>query len=265
MSEVKLMLGDCLELMKELPDGCVDCCVTSPPYDNLRTYNGYSWDFEGIARELYRITKPGGVVCWNVGDAVVDGSETLTSFRQALYFKDVCGFRMHDTMIYEKASVSNPESVRYYQIFEYVFILSKGSPKCFNPLRDKPNRCLKSFGKRTRRMPDGSMKEVAAYTCGAYGIRGNVWRCKTASQEQPCKPIEHPAVMPYGLCRDLILSWSNPGDTVLDPFAGSGTTGVACVKTGRNFIGMEIDPEYFKIAEKRIHDAQQQPNLLEVA
>ena len=98
---IDLRQGDCLELMKSIQDGSVDLTVTSPPYDNLRTYNGFSWDFKGVAKELYRITKNGGVVVWIVGDATVKGSETGTSFRQALYFME-CGFNLHDTMIYGK-------------------------------------------------------------------------------------------------------------------------------------------------------------------
>jgi site-specific DNA-methyltransferase (adenine-specific) len=138
----KIICGDCLEVMKDIPDGSVDLTVTSPPYDNLRTYNGYVFDFEGIADELYRITKDGGVVVWVVNDATVNGSETGTSFRQALYFRDVCGFNLHDTMIWEKPSFTATGSLvsRYAPVFEYMFVLSKGTPTTFNPIKDKPNK-----------------------------------------------------------------------------------------------------------------------------
>lgn len=106
-----ITLGDCVELMKEIPDDFIDLTVTSPPYDNLRDYNNeMTWNFEKfkeVAKELFRITKPGGVVVWVVGDATIKGSETGTSFRQALFFKD-CGFNLHDTMIYKKTRTLSP-------------------------------------------------------------------------------------------------------------------------------------------------------------
>jgi site-specific DNA-methyltransferase (adenine-specific) len=266
--QVTLYHGDCLEVMREMDAASVDAVVTSPPYDNLRTYNGFEWDFEGTARELFRILRDGGVACWNVGDATVDGSETLTSLKQAVYFKDTVGFRVHDTMIYEKANFAHPEQVRYHQIFEYVFVLSKDAPRCFNPIKDKKNVWAGTgpFGRNTMRQKDGSLKERERNTIAEYGMRGNVWRCKTAGQENICEPIGHPAVMPYGLCRDLVLSWSDPNCVILDPFMGSGTTGLACINHNRRFIGIEIDEHYCEIAAKRIQQAQQQAMLpLEVA
>src|SRR3990167_6887229 len=147
-----ILCGDALEMLKTLPDGCVHLTVTSPPYDNLRTYDGHNeWDFKSIAKELYRVTCQGGVVCWNVGDSVVDGGETLNAFRQALYFVDTVGFRMHDTMIWRKPNFANPERVRYHQIFEYVFILSRESPRTFNPILDKENKYGVCWGNNTGR------------------------------------------------------------------------------------------------------------------
>ncbi len=139
MPEIKLILGDCKEKMKELSDKSVDLTVTSPPYDDLREYGGHSWGFEGIAKELFRVTKDGGVVVWVVGDQTIDGSETCTSDRQKLYFKDVCGFNVHDTMIYVKNGFPFPEATRYQPIFEYMFVLSKGRPLTFNPITRKNN------------------------------------------------------------------------------------------------------------------------------
>lgn len=251
---LRIICGDALEKLRELEDGCVQCCVTSPPYDNLRTYGGFDWDFEGIARELFRVLCGGGIVCWNVGDSVVGGSETLTSFRQAIYFKDSVGFRVHDTMIYEKTNFGHPEHRRYHQLFEYVFILSKGNPRCFNPIKDKKNAWAgsKPFGVSTMRQANGEQKPKTPQIIAEYGMRGNVWRCKTAGQENCCRSIKHPAVMPLGLCRDLIRSWSNPGDTVLDPFGGSGTTGRAALELGRNCILIELNPEY--VADARKHE-----------
>ena len=99
-----IQCGDSAELMKQIPDCSIDLTVTSPPYDGLRKYKGFDWDFQKIAQELFRATKEGGVVVWVVNDGTEGGSETGTSFRQALYFKDVAGFRLHDTMIWRKTN-----------------------------------------------------------------------------------------------------------------------------------------------------------------
>ena len=246
---IDLKLGDCLEVMKSMPSASVDLTVTSPPYDNLRTYNGFTFDFEGIAQELYRVTKDGGVVVWIVGDATINGSESGTSFRQALYFMQ-CGFNLHDTMIYQKHNFSNPSNNRYHQIFEYMFILSKGKPKSFNPILDRKNieaGKVGSWGKNTVRQKDGSFKENIRKVNSEYGMRYNIWRIKTEMN-----PL-HPAQFSEQLAQDHIISWSNEGDTVLDPMMGSGTTGKMAKQLNRNFIGIEISQEYMDIAEKRIN------------
>lgn len=252
--------GDCRQSMREMiAEGVrVELCVTSPPYDDLRTYGGHTWDFEGTALALYDILVDGGIACWNVGDSVVDGSETLTSAKQKIFFREQCGFRIHDTMIYEKINFANPERVRYHQLFEYVFVLTKGAPRCFNPIRDKENV---SFGRgplglKKTRQPDGTMK---ADPCGRvspeWGMRGNVWRGPTSAQEDVCNTIGHPATMPLWLARDLIESWSNPGDTVLDPFFGSGTTGEAAERLGRKWLGIEINRAYEPLINDRTAQA----------
>ena len=249
---IDLRLGDCLEVMKSLPNASIDLTVTSPPYDNLRTYNGYSFDFENIAKELYRVTKDGGVVVWVVGDATINGSETGTSFKQALYFKDI-GFNLHDTMIYEKDGIAFPDKNRYQQSFEYMFVLSKGKPKCLNLIADRKNV---SFGRKvtgTVRNADGSTQKMACFgqDIKEFGIRWNVW--KFASTKGNVK-TGHPAMFPESLAHDHIVSWSNEGDTVLDCFLGSGTTGKIAKQLNRQFIGIEISPEYLEIAKKRIYD-----------
>ena len=261
---VRLMLGDCLERMKEIDDGSVDLTVTSPPYDNLRTYNGNNalWGehvWKAAIKDLYRVTKDGGVVVWVVGDATINGSETGTSFKQALHAMD-CGFRLHDTMIYQKVNpVPNEVGFRYQAAFEYMFVFTRGKPKSFNPLmvpcamygKAKPKRDGRQF-----RQVDGTMKASHGLKYNKpEKFRHNIWQYTLNGAR------EHPAVFPEKLAHDHIISWSNPGDTVLDPFMGSGTTGVACVKTKRDFIGIEIDPDYFAIAERRIAEAQKQPRL----
>lgn len=256
---VQILTGDCLDVLKTLPDQSVHTCVTSPPYDGLRTYGGFTWDFESIALQLFRVLCDGGVLCWNVGDQVIDGSETLTSARQAIYFKDTAGFRVHDTMIYERLNFSSPEHIRYHQLFEYVFILSKGRPRCFNPIKDKQNANAGmpgTFGDvSTIRKPDGTMKPIGKgreRIIQQFGMRGNVWRGPTAGQENVCQSLPHPAMMPRWLARDLIASWSNPGDTILDPFGGSGTTGLEADRLQRDAILIDINPEYAQMARERI-------------
>ena len=249
-----LIQGDCLTEMQKMEEGCIDLTVTSPPYDNLRTYNQDDWQWgeaqwKPIIEELYRVTDDGGVVVWVVGDATVNGSETGTSFRQTLYAMD-CGFNLHDTMIWEKPGFSavGALKVRYAPVFEYMFVWSKGKPKTFNPIKDKPNK-VKGFITGTIMNPDGSRKRMSGEGKQRrdFGQRYNVWEVTQVNKNE-----NHPAQFPEDLASDHIISWSNEGDTVLDPFMGSGTTGVAAQRLGRNFIGIELDKEYCDIANDRI-------------
>ena len=254
MGTVTLWQGDCLELMKNIPDGSVDLTVTSPPYDNLRTYNGFSWDFEETAKELYRITKSGGIVVWIVGDSYdKKGSETLTSFKQALFFKDL-GFNVHDTMIYQKNSYPFPPSNRYYQQFEYMFVLSKGKPKTTNLLKQKTKWRKDTSQVSTCRNADGSTSAMKYEKGKEDRILDNVWLINTGYMRTTKDKFayKHPAMFPEELCERHILSWSNEGDTILDPFMGSGTTGKMAVLNNRHFIGIELDEGYFNIAKERI-------------
>lgn len=239
----EVIQGDCLEVMKGMAENSIDLTVTSPPYDNLRTYNGYTFDFEGIAQELYRVTKQGGVVVWVVGDATIKGSETGTSFKQALYFKEI-GFNLHDTMIYEKSFYAPKTHRRYEQVFEYMFIFSKGVPKTFNGiLKENVTKSLKVGGHHTQ--PDGSKKRMSAQR-KTHSLVTNI------RKYNPEIGTKHVAPFPEKLAEDHILSWSNEGDTVLDPFAGSGTTLKMAKKNNRNYIGIEISPEYIDIINKRL-------------
>lgn len=259
---MRLMMGDCLERMAEIEAGSVDLTVTSPPYDNLRTYNDTLNDWtaekwQAIIRELFRVTKDGGVVVWVVGDGTIKGSETGTSFRQALYAMG-CGFRLHDTMIWEKSTFSAVGALkhRYAPVFEYMFVLAKGSLQTFNPIKDKPNKHAGVAHHGTVRQKNGSLRSLSGIKAGKtvadFGQRHNVWRI---NEEKSLNKL-HPAVFPEALACDHIISWSNPGETVLDPFLGSGTTGKMAIQTGRQFIGIERDPTYFQIAKDRIEEAQ---------
>jgi DNA modification methylase len=246
-----IICGDSAEVLKTFEPDCIDLTVTSPPYDNLRTYNGYTFEFETIARELYRVMKPGGVVVWVVGDATINGSETGTSFRQALYFMSL-GFNLHDTMIYRMPGTgAKGSNLAYWQTFEYMFVFSKGAPATVNRLKDKRN---KRAGSSTRGSNSvGTRSHSREVTTEEYGYRDNIWEIQCGNNGD--NSMGHPAPFPEELARDHILSWSNPGDLVLDPFAGSGTTLKMAKETGRNYIGIEISADYCKLIERRISAA----------
>jgi site-specific DNA-methyltransferase (adenine-specific) len=257
---------NCIDGMNKMDDESVDLCVTSPPYDDLRTYNDSSkWDFEvfkKVAKSLTRVLKPGGVIMWNVGDATVAGSETGSSFKQALYFKEECGLNLHDTMIYEKSGIAfaaGEKSVRYSQAFEYCFILSKGKPKTVNIIMDKPNKWAghTSWGNAKARNKEGELQDSGkkSKAIREFGARTNIWRIVNSGGfgQKDDNAYNHPATMPMELARDHIKTWSNPGDLVIDPFTGSATTHLMSIEEGRNFIGFEIDKEYFDISIQRIN------------
>lgn len=247
---------DCVEGLALLKPNSIDLTVTSPPYDNLREYNGYCFDFESVAKELYRVTKLGGVVVWVVGDSYdKKGSETLTSFKQALFFKEI-GFNMHDTMIYQKNSYPFPPTNRYYQQFEYMFVLSKGKPKTANLLRQETKWRKDTKEVSTCRKKDGTTVAMKYKKGKADRIRDNVWVINTGYMRTTTDKFayKHPAMFPEQLANDHILTWSNEGDVVLDPFSGSGTTHKMALLNNRRFIGFEISQEYVDIERKRLED-----------
>lgn len=252
---VKLHCGDCLDVMRQMDDECVDLTVTSPPYDNLRTYNGNisQWNFKKfteIAKELYRITNRGGVVVWIVSDKTENGSETGTSFRQALYFKEI-GFNLHDTMIWRKTNpMPKVRTKRYFDVFEYMFVLSKGIPKTFNPIMQKCKCGGQEYNSTCKNMGGESGRTKKSLKINAERYADNIFDIAVAQNK-----TGHPAVFPLKIAQDHIISWSNENDVVFDPFMGSGTTGIACVNNRRNFIGCEICKEYFDISTQRIQSA----------
>lgn len=249
----------CLDSMKRMKDNYVDLTVSSPPYDKIRDYKGFDFPFHDIAKELYRITKPGGVVVWVVNDQVTKGSESGTSFKHALYFIE-CGFKLHDTMIYEKNGATFParrDGNRYTQIFEFMFVLSKGKPKTHNLLCDKPN-VKEGFHthKTTYRGQDGVLKSRVQKPVPSHSPRNNIWRYVTGKYCSTKDEVafEHPAIFPEALAEDHIMTWSNKEDIIYDPFGGSGTTGIMSHKNNRKFIMSEISDEYCDIIKKRFKE-----------
>ena len=253
-NNISLYLQDCIEWMQSLDDNSVDMTLTSPPYDNIRNYKGYTFDFETTAKELYRITKSGGVVVWNVADQTVNGSESGTSMRQALFFME-CGFKLHDTMIYVKKNPMPSSGKRYHQAWEYVFCFSKGTPTTFNPFMIeckygnlKANQKYRGKDgeknyKVTKRNSHSKVRNVFEYVIGG----GHTTKDKIA--------FDHPAIMPERLAEDQIKTWTNEGDLVIDPFAGSGTTAKMCLLNKRTFSGCEISEEYCNIFIERIESS----------
>jgi DNA modification methylase len=240
-----------------MPDNFIDLTVTSPPYDGLRTYNGYSFPFEDIAKELYRVTKQGGVVVWVVNDSTKNGSESLTSFRQALFFQEV-GFNVHDTMIFEKTAML-PTQDRYYNVFEYMFVFSKGKPKTMKFIEDKPN----TAGGRVQKKDKCINKGKQEYTEGTFvrkeiGRRTNIWRIPIGKNKET---KGHPAPFPEQLANDHIISWSNEGDLIYDPFGGSGTTAKMSILNKRKCIMSEISAEYCDIINQRLKLIINAPSL----
>ena len=265
----KIYNEDCLEGMKRIHDGSVDLVVTSPPYDNLRTYGhlkgGFMFEmFKPIAKELSRILKEGGVIVWNVNDETIKGSETCTSFRQVLFFKDECGLNLHDTMIFKKTNpIPQIYRKRYNNEFEYMFVFSKGTVKTHNPIKvpclhaglQLKGTTYKNFsvGEQTRTKLANPVKEEK--------IKGNIWEYVVGKKQIDQEAKKHPAPFPFELARDHIVSWSNENDIVLDPFMGSGTTAIAAIREKRNFIGFELNKEYYDMACKRIKQELAQPTL----
>lgn len=260
-----ILLGDAAKTLKDFNDNCIDLTVTSPPYDNLRTYGGYTFNFEAIAKELYRVTREGGVMCWQTSDSAINGDESGNSFKQALYFKEI-GFKLHDTMV----TVTNGFRVpsykavgRYHQVFQHLFILSKRFVKTFNPIKDRKNKNNGAMVRRMRRTAKDDLKyENPMISIEEYGMRTNVWFISNGGiTTSDSIAYEHPAVMNEILAEDLIKSWSNEGDLILDPFAGSGTTLKAAHQLNRKWVGIEINPDYIQLAKKRLTPYIQQQRL----
>lgn len=259
---------DCVDGMKMINDNSIDLVITSPPYDNLREYDGIgeSWNFEkfkNVANEISRILKKGAIAVWNVQDQSVNGSESLTSFKQAIYFKEVAGLNLYDTMIWEKPPRGACGSNRgYWQSFEYMFVFCKGEPKTINLIKDRKNKESREGDVGTKRQKNGYLKKVSRAGYSEYGRRTNVWTYGIGKNIGTKDDVSwHPATFPEMLAVDHIRSWTNEGDLVLDPFIGSGTTAIACNELKRNYIGFEMNESYFKKAKTRITERNSQISL----
>lgn len=243
---------NCLDTMARMPDASIDLVVTSPPYDNLRTYNGYSFEFKAIAAELTRVLKPGGVIVWIVGDATVKGSETGTSFEQALHFKSL-GLNLHDTMIWQKTNpMPKVKTKRYFDVFEFMFVFSKGQPATFNPIMQPTKFGGRVYDSTVKQITAGKERIRKTFVLNAERYKDNIWQIAVAQNK-----TAHTAVFPEQIAIDHVTTWSNEGDLVYDPFMGSGTTAVAALKLGRQWVGSEISSEYCDIANARLQEVKE--------
>ncbi len=259
----KIIDGNCVEIMKKFDSNSIDLTLTSPPYDNLRNYNGYVFPFHKIAEELYRVTKEGGIVVWVIGDATINGSETGTSFEQALYFKKM-GFNLHDTMIFQKQNpIPQIYRKRYTNVFEYMFVFSKGEVKKHNPIKvDCLHAGLELNGTTYKNYSKYEQKrEKLAKPVKNKKLKGNIWEYVVGKKAEDQEAKDHPAPFPCALARDHIISWTVKGDIVLDPMCGSGTTCRSAIELDRKYIGIDISKEYCEIARKRIKQFETQPKL----
>ncbi len=248
----KCVLGKCPNKLKLIPDESIDLTITSPPYDNLRSNYESIFDFKNTAKQLFRITKTGGVVVWVVADATIKGSESLTSAKQAIYFKEKCGFSLHDTMIYMKTNPMPMNHNRYEQTWEYMFVFSKGKPATFNPLLcpiQKSN--VREDAHHTRNHKRGNTKRGH----NSHKIKSNVWEYKVGYMQssKDKEAFDHPAIFPEQLAADHISTWTNLNDLVFDPFCGSGTTCKMALLAGRRFIGVDCEPAFVDLANKRVN------------
>lgn len=246
----------CISTLERMPDDFLDMTLCSPPYDDLRSYNGYEFSLESIIRLLHQKTKPGGVVVWVVADKTDNGSESLSSFDHAISFVRVGGFNLHDTMIYVKNNpIPSDCGTRYRQAFEYMFCFSKGKPKTFNPIKEP----TKSAGRKIKafRITQNGRGNVPAEDIGrqikSERKASNVFTYNVGTASATDRiAFRHPAIFPERLAEDQIATWTNEGDIVYDCFMGSGTTAVAACNQRRSFIGSEISEEYVEIANERL-------------
>ncbi|NLY01169.1 MAG: site-specific DNA-methyltransferase [Rhodopirellula sp.] len=255
----RILWCDCARGMRVLPDGCVPMTLTSPPYDSIRQYGGHEFEFERIARELYRVTMIGGVVVWIVQEQIIDGSETGTSSYQRLYFRDL-GFTLHHTMAMQPHGTLHHHAVRYGGPLQYAFVLAKGRPRSITLLKDRPNKHRRRTRTFTQRISNGQLQRQRPYTTQDVGVRGPIWFYATGRHVATERYTNiHPARMSEDIARDHIISWSRPGDLIFDPLCGVGTVPKMALLTGRHYLGMEINGPYWVTALRRLADARKVP------
>lgn len=249
---------DAMTGLGALPPASVPLTVTSPPYDHAREFGGHGFDWRAAADELWRVTTPGGVVCWQFQDQIVqgEGTESCTSAEQQLYFVREIGFRLYQTLTILAWNFRNFPR-RYFRWTSRVFVFSKGRPQTVNLLRDRRNKHAGGVAHPKFRFPNGAMATRKEYRIAEWGYRGDVWAYGVggANAAREKYAHRHPALMPERLAEDLILSFSDPGDLVLDICAGAGTTCKMALLSGRRYLGFEPWDFAHGLAQRRMADA----------
>jgi DNA modification methylase len=253
----RIIQCDAVTGMQSLRNDHVPLTVTSPPYDDIRNYGGHHFDFEAIAKELWRVTAPGGVVCWHVQDQIIDGSESCTTDRHTLFFREL-GFRIYQR-IYVVALNYRRSPRRYYRQTSIALVLSKGRPDTVHLLRDRRtiNAGRLSVGGLTYRERDGSFKRLRPKVNPSHGVRGDCWVYNVggSNTSQDRYAFAQGALMPERLARDLIRTYSKSNDLVLDPMGGAATTPKMALLNYRRYLAFEPWDKAFAIAERRMRDA----------
>lgn len=250
-----IICGDAVEVLKTLPDESVDLVVTSPPYDELRVYNGFSLDLHAVGVELYRVMKDGGIVAMVIQDSTKDFGKSLTSFRTIVDWCDNIGFKLFETCIYHKNGTEGAWWKSRFRVdHEYMPIFLKGrKPQYFNkePLKIPSKHGGKVMSGSGNRKTDGTTTAVVRREINPMKCRGTVWDYLMAGDKNPLKR-RHPAVFPDKIPFDFIKCFCPEGGVVLDPFVGSGSTAVMAKVLERKYIGIDISREYCDLAEERL-------------
>lgn len=253
-----ILHSDALIALPDLAEGSVDLTVFSPPYDGIREY-GKNWrlDYKALGSELLRVTADGGVCAVVIGDGTKDFAKSLTTFRWAVDWVDRAGWRLFECCIYQRHG--NPGawwSQRFRVDHEFILIFFKGSrPRHFDKTTLMvPSKHAGKVYSGTDRLTNGGFKKIEPKAVNDMKCRGTLWEYSTSNTEGNRTKLEHPATYPDSLAEDLIVCFSKPGDLVLDPMCGSGTTCVMAAKNKRAFLGIEINQEYHRISMKRMQE-----------
>jgi hypothetical protein len=251
-----ILLGDALEILSRIPAGSIPLTLFSPPYDGIRDYGkNWSLDYKTLGRLLFGATCDGGVCAVVIGDGTKDFAKSLTTFRWAVDWVDNTGWRLFECCIYSRHG--NPGAwwtQRFRVDHEYILIFFKGDRlRCFDKTALMiPSKHAGKVYSGTDRLTNGGFKKIEPKAVNDLKCRGTIWGYATSNSEGNRTKLEHPATFPDRLADDLIHCFSKPGDLVFDPMCGSGTTCVMAAKAKRDYLGIEINPEYHSIAMKRI-------------
>ncbi len=266
MGANRIINADCIKATARLPANSIDLVMFSPPYDGIRDYKkGWIFDFPALGKNLYRLVKDGGVCAVVINDGTQDFAKSLTSFRLVLNWCDTAGWRLFETCIYQRDGNPGAWWKRRFRVdHEYIFLFLKGKkPKTFDkePLM-VPSKHAGRIYSGTDRLTSGKFKKIDHKPVKRMKCRGTVWKYPTSNTEGNRTKLQHPATYPDPLAQDIIQCFSEPGDTVLDPMCGSGTTCVMAMKMKRQYMGIDINEEYCQIARKRLWQEAPSAELL---